>query len=78
MVATPSRVRWCRRVPFLRLGGPSTDVITDFMGEDSIEFIDDTTGAVAQAKITTDADSSTVTWDDLTIMLDRQCQLRRQ
>jgi Ca2+-binding RTX toxin-like protein len=51
--------------------GPSTDVITDFtVGEDSIEFIDDTTGAVAQAQITTDADGSMVTWDDLTIMLD--------
>jgi Ca2+-binding RTX toxin-like protein len=51
--------------------GPSTDVITDFtVGEDSIEFIDDTTGAVAQAQVTNDADGATVTWDDLTIMLD--------
>ena len=51
--------------------GPSTDVITDFtVGEDSIEFIDDTTGVVAQAQITTDADGATVTWDDLTIVLD--------
>ena len=50
---------------------PSTDVITDFtVGEDSIEFIDDTTGVVAQAQITNDADGATVTWDDLTIVLD--------
>ena len=51
--------------------GPSTDVITDFtVGEDSIEFIDDTTGEVVQAQITTDASGSTVTWDELTIVLD--------
>ena len=50
--------------------GPSTDVITDFSDGDSIELIDDTTGAVAQAQITTDADGSTVTWDELTIVLD--------
>ena len=49
----------------------STDVITDFtVGEDSIELIDDTTGEVAQAQITTDASGSTVTWDELTIVLD--------
>ena len=51
--------------------GASTDVITDFtVGEDSIELIDDTTGEVAQAQITTDASGSTVTWDELTIVLD--------
>ena len=51
--------------------GVSTDVITDFtVGEDSIELIDDTTGEVAQAQITTDASGSTVTWDELTIVLD--------
>ena len=50
--------------------GPSTDVITDFtVGQDSIELIDDTTGEVAQAQITTDASGSTVTWDELTIVL---------
>ena len=38
-------------------------MITDFtVGEDSIELIDDTTGEVAQAQITTDASGSTVTW----------------
>ena len=46
-------------------------MITDFtVGEDSIELIDDTTGEVAQAQITTDASGSTVTWDELTIVLD--------
>ena len=51
--------------------GASTDVITDFtVCEDSIELIDDTTGEVAQAQITTDASGSTVTWDELTIVLD--------
>ena len=50
--------------------GPSTDTITDFGAGDSIELIDDTTGEVAQAQITTDASGSTVTWDDLTIVLD--------
>ena len=46
-------------------------MITDFtVGEDSIELIDDTTGEVAQAQITTDARGSTVTWDELTIVLD--------
>ena len=50
--------------------GPSTDTITDFGAGDSIELIDDTTGEVAQAQIATDASGSTVTWDELTIVLD--------
>ena len=48
----------------------STDVITDFGAGDSIELIDDTTGTVAQAQITTDANGSTVTWDELSIVFD--------
>ena len=49
--------------------GLSTDVITDFSAGDSIELVDDT-GAQATAQITSDASGSTVTWDELTIVLD--------
>ena len=49
--------------------GLSTDVITDFGAGDSIELVDDT-GSPAAAQITSDASGSTVTWDELTIVLD--------
>lgn len=49
--------------------GLSTDVITDFSAGDSIELVDDT-GSSAVAQITSDANGSTVTWDELTIVLD--------
>ena len=49
--------------------GLSTDVITDFSAGDSIELVDDT-GSSAVAQITSDASGSTVTWDQLTIVLD--------
>ena len=44
-------------------------MITDFSAGDSIELVDDT-GAQATAQITSDAGGSTVTWDELTIVLD--------
>ena len=51
--------------------GVSTDVITDFtVGEDTIELVNDTTDIIGDAVITTDANGSTVTWDELTIVLD--------
>jgi Ca2+-binding RTX toxin-like protein len=51
--------------------GMSTDVITDFVvGEDKIELVNDTTDVIGSAVITTDANGSTVTWDELTIVLD--------
>ena len=51
--------------------GVSTDVITDFsIGEDTIELVNDTTDIIGDAVITTDANGSTVTWDELTIVLD--------
>ena len=51
--------------------GVSTDVITDFtVGEDTIELVNDTTDIIGNAVITTDANGSTVTWDELTIVLD--------
>ena len=49
--------------------GLSTDVITDFSAGDSIELVDDI-GSSAVAQITSDANGSTVTWDELTIVLD--------
>ena len=49
--------------------GLGTDVITDFGAGDSIELVDDT-GSSATAQITSDANGSTVTWDELTIVLD--------
>jgi hypothetical protein len=49
----------------------STDVITDFVvGEDKLELVNNTTDIIGDAVITTDANGSTVTWDELTIVLD--------
>ena len=49
----------------------TTDVITDFtVGEDSSELVNDTTDVIGDAVITTDVNGSTVTWDELTIVLD--------
>ena len=51
--------------------GISTDVITDFVvGDDTIELVNDTTDIIGDAVITTDESGSTVTWDELTIVLD--------
>ena len=51
--------------------GMTTDVITDFkVGEDTLELVNDTTDIIGDAVITTDANGSTVTWDELTIVLD--------
>ena len=53
--------------------GMSTDVITDFNREegDKLELVNDTDDTIADAVITETGDGgSTVTWDELTIVLD--------
>jgi Ca2+-binding RTX toxin-like protein len=56
---------------FFASEGMTTDVITDFkVGEDRLELVNDTTDIIGDAVITTDANGSTVTWDELTIVLD--------
>ena len=52
--------------------GMTTDVITDFtIGEDKLELVNDTDDTIADAVITeTGNGGSTVTWDELTIVLD--------
>ena len=52
--------------------GMTTDVITDFtIGEDKLELVNDTDDTIADAVIAeTGNGGSTVTWDELTIVLD--------
>ena len=55
---------------FYRSEGLSTDTITDFGADDLIELVDDTGEATAAAQIMDGANGSTVTWDELTIVLE--------
>ena len=56
---------------FYASDGMTTDVITDFaVGMDTIELVNDSTDVIGDVVITTDTNGSTVTWDELTIVLD--------